>query len=283
MNKTLNRFISLFKSKNIGYKHLVKLCKVRNEFNAFNPRSWPVTSRFDYIEHELEKMCDDVFIDCFNLDGTNITKAKALKYVNIYSFFEAKEKTNETILFLAHHDVVNINGENCQDNTASVCNLLHLCSLLKDINLDKNVLIAFTDAEELGSTVEGGAKRLSNLIKLGGWGKIIKSINLELTANGDRLYVSSKTNLDLMKELNEKYGAVRVKVPYNDNVCLELNGVNGVCIGTLRQKDFSDVLNTGFCKTWGLCHSINDTIDNASKEDMTNFVKNVLLKIAMNG
>src|SRR3990172_12415244 len=75
------------------------------------------------------------------------------KLVNIQVFFPAKgkNKTNETLIFTAHHDIANPDSENCQDNTASVCNLLDLCKKVSEMEIrQKNVYIVFTDCEEIG-------------------------------------------------------------------------------------------------------------------------------------
>ena len=283
MIKFFSKLIDFFKPAKTGYGYLSEMCLVRNEFNSFNPRVNPITKRVEYIINALGKLNVNCAIDTFNVEDPDKNDEDALKYVNVYSFFGSHKKNNDTILFLAHHDIVQTKGENCQDNTSSVCNLLHLCSLIKNKKLNKNILIAFTDAEEIASVRRGGAKRLSNLIKTGRFGNVIKSINLELTANGNSLYVSSKFNNALMNELTVAYGDGKVNVPYNDNVCLEFNGINGVCMGILSKNDFHDVMITGMCKTWALCHRMDDTIANANKHDMKTFVEEILLDIVING
>ena len=56
--------------------------------------------------------------------------------------------------------------------------------------------------------------------------------------------------------------------------------MESVCIGTLTENELHTALQRGFCSTWALCHSEKDTFDKANKEDMKNFVENVLLKMA---
>ena len=283
MVKFLNKLIDFFRPAKTGYEYLSEMCLLRNEFNSFHPWANPITKRVEYIISALGKLNVNCAIDTFNAYDPEKTDEDALKYVNVYSFFGSHKKNNDTILFLAHHDIVQTKGENCQDNTSSVCNLLYLCSLIKGEKLNKNILIAFTDAEEIASKSRGGAKRLANLIKTGRFGNVIKSINLELTANGDSLYVSSKYNHKLMNELTVTYGGSKVNVPYNDNVCLEANGINGVCMGILSKDDFHDVLVRGMCDTWELCHEMDDTIENANRCEMKTFVDEILFDIAING
>ncbi len=266
-----------------GYEYLREMCSFQSDFNAFTPKINPVTDRVLYIRHQLKAMGVSMEMeDVFNSDNPeNLTMSKT-KFVNVYSFF--KGESNNTIVFLAHHDVANMKSENCQDNTASVCNLLHLCELLKQLSelkkLKSNVLVAWTDAEEIVSPATCGAKRLSILCKLGFFGNVTKAINLELTANGTELWGSCLTSHKLLYDIQTKYKARKVQTPYNDAFVLERNGMSSVCIGILSESELNTAVQRGFCKTWALCHTDIDTIENASETDMSNFVENVLVKMA---
>jgi len=264
-----------------GYEFLTEMTAIETDFNAFTPRINPITNRVEYIRYQLTKMNVPFELDYFNADNPETLHIDKNKYVNVYAFFKGENSANETIVFLAHHDIVNLNSENCQDNTASVCNLLHLCNILKGEKLNRNVLVVFTDAEEIVSYKTCGAKRLAILSNLGMFGKVIKAINLELTAIGECLWVSSVKSNILMNEMQIKYNAEIVKTPYNDAFVLEDNGMNSVCIGTLTNRDLDIALLYNFCNTWSLCHKDFDTIEGANAEDMKRFVENVLLKIAL--
>ena len=194
-------------SVRIGYEYLRELCSFNADFNAFNPRLNPITNRVNYICYQLNKMGVPFDIDYFNADNPEELHKDKPKFVNVYAFFKGESPTNETIIFLAHHDVVNLDSENCQDNTASVSNLLHLCGLLKGKTLNKNVLVVFTDAEEKCEFTKCGAKRLAIISKMEMYGKVIKSINLELTANGTELWVNCLTSKKLMYEIQTDYKA----------------------------------------------------------------------------
>ena len=263
-----------------GYQFLEELCSFNADFSAFDPKIYhPLTNRAEYIRFQLEKMGVAFEIDMFNANNPEKLTMTEKKFVNIYSFFKGENATNDTIIFLAHHDVNNKASENCQDNTASVSNLLHLCGLLKGKTLNKNVLVAWTDAEEIVSPDTCGAKRLAILTKLGFFGNVTKAINLELTANGTELWVSCLSSKKLMYEVQTKNQARLVRTPYNDAFVLENNGVESVCIGTLTPKELGRALDRGFCSTWALCHRMEDTFDKANANEMKMFVENVLIKM----
>jgi hypothetical protein len=246
----------------IGYDFLVEMCSFGADFNAFTPKLNPITNRVAYITYQLEKMGVKYDLDMFNATNPKAVHIGKEKLVNINVFF--KGASEDTIVFLAHHDVKNVKSENCQDNTASVCNLLHLCGILKNEVLDKNVLVVFTDAEEIAHPEQCGAKRLAILINSGKFGKVENAINLELTANGNNLWASAKKSKNLMKEVCENYQAKQVNTPYNDAFILEQNGISSVCIGTLTEREMKIALGKGFCSTWALCHKEEDKIGRAS-------------------
>ena len=263
-----------------GHNFLEEMCAFNADFNAFRPRVNPITNRVEYICFQLKKMGVPFDVDMFIARKVEENGTNSEKYVNIYSFFKGQNTNNETIVFLAHHDVARLESENCQDNTASVCNLLHLCGILKDKKLNKNVLVVWTDAEEIVSWTNSGAKRLSVLCNLGFFGKVTKAINLELTANGTELWASCDASAKLIYEIQTEYKARRVGTPYNDSIIIEDNKIESVCIGILTPSELDIALQRGFCATWGLCHKMEDTFDKANAEDMKRFVENVLLKMA---
>lgn len=264
-----------------GHEFLNEMCSFFADFNAFKPRLNPMTNRAEYIRFQLQKMGVPFEVDMFNARNPEQLNIDQPKYVNLYSFFKGQNANDETIVLLAHHDIANVKSENCQDNTASVCNLLHLCGLLKGKILNKNVLIVWTDAEEIVSPATCGAKRLAILSKLGFFGKVTEAINLELTANGECLWISTLEHKELANEIASKYNGQRVKTPYNDAFVLEKNGMKSVCIGTLTERELEIAIQQEFCQTWALCHSEEDIFYNANANEMKSFVENVLLVMAL--
>lgn len=256
----------------IGYDYLKELCAFNADFNAFSPRQNPITNRVEYIMHQLRAMDVDFTTDTFN--ATDITKDDGnLRYVNIKVLFKGTNQ-NETVAFVAHHDIANKASENAQDNTASVCNLLDLISKLKGKELIRNVLVCFTDAEETVDVFNSGASKLAMDITSMKYGRVPYAVNLELTGLGKKLWVSTFGQNELFKKCIE-LGAKFKQTPYSDTMALTKNGVVSVCIGILPEHE----INGQFPSTWRLCHSMSDTADKCNEQDMTEFVDNVLMRL----
>jgi acetylornithine deacetylase/succinyl-diaminopimelate desuccinylase-like protein len=145
-----------------SYKILEEFCTNKdwkNESNSIVGTKEP-TVRVNKICDVLDKEGIEYDVDKF--EDTRYNNGSF--YHNIEVRFKAKEETDETIVFTAHHDVVVPSGENCQDNTSSVVNLIELCFRISLKDLERNVYIVFTDCEEFGGL---GAKRLSDRINNG--------------------------------------------------------------------------------------------------------------------
>tara|TARA_B100000963_G_C22557918_1_gene639896 strand:- start:425 stop:1306 length:882 start_codon:yes stop_codon:yes gene_type:complete len=204
--------------------------------------------------------------------GGNYTRVP-LHYVNI-EVNVTNTNHDKSIIYVAHHDVNNANSENCQDNSASVCNLISLGESLKGKELDKNVYLVFTDCEEFGGK---GAKELANRINEGVFGNVEYVVNLELTANGKNLWNDSK-NFDNQSSLLDKLKLegefTSVKTPFSDSVILRENNIDSVCIGILDDKNLKQVGESGYCTDWSMCHKVADTFERgANADDMDNFVE----------
>jgi len=277
----------------LGYELLKEMCAIKTDFNAFVPQYNPITNRVAYIIFQLEQFGIDFELDMFNAedafdDETPLNELKT-KYVNVVVKFNSTLNSNATTVFLAHHDVVNLNSDNCQDNTASVCNLLHLCQLIKikqDNNtLENNVVICFTDAEEGGAfNTKAGSVRLGHKINKGEYGNVKFAVNLELTANGKNLwyapYIVENTTENVVTKLKQvNINAKLYKVPPNDCIALHKQKIESVCIGTLDDDNALQIVEIGVCHTWLLCHKDKDDFSNANLEDMNNLVNNVLVNL----
>ncbi len=193
-------------------------------------------------------------------------------FTNIYISL-GTENDNQSILFLAHHDINNQNSENCQDNTSSVCHILEMIKTLKDKPLNRPVHFALVDSEEHVNLYCCGSQVLSEDIHNGKFGDLEICINLELTGLGKHTWVST---YEKYPKICEKYiqelDAKKVTTPFNDAYVLAIHDVPSMCIGILDDKDLDLALNnTGYPYIWSLCHSFEDTFDKISKEDMTNF------------
>tara|TARA_B100000963_G_scaffold69127_1_gene57545 strand:- start:14311 stop:15177 length:867 start_codon:yes stop_codon:yes gene_type:complete len=264
-----------------AYEHLRNMCKdVRNESNSSRGFINPITPRLEYIMKSLASMGISYELDVFDSDNGTLSN-NGKKLANVIVKFNAERESIDCTIFSAHHDVMTANSENCQDNTASVCNLLELCSLLQNTskeNLKQNVIVAFTDCEEVGGR---GMTRIVKQIDEGVY-QYPKSIYaLELTANGRNYWIEGVSEHDdLFKSLQESTleGELNiVRTPYNESMNARGAGLSACCIGILSDTDMEAVKNQGYCGTWGLCHSFEDTFErSANMEDMKHFNETLL-------
>jgi len=210
--------------------------------------------RFKTISHHLPK---DSTIDKYSNDSR----------ANIY----AKKLFNpelKTIIFLAHHDVAEPKFHNVLDNTASISNMIELFNRLQNKELSINVIMAFSDGEELANFVDPGSVLLAKKIKNKDFGEVLEVINLELTAFGDYIWGSGNSNI-----LKTNYEIVNVgKIPFSDTSVMLKNGIPSTCLGLFSHEDFEQVIKTGTCDTWELCHEKQDKFKLAKRKDMSMFV-----------
>lgn len=254
----------------LAHNILVGLCQVKNESSSLIAKENPITPRVNYIIDTILDLglYDKVNMDTY-LDGSD--KTESLFYLNVELTFDMGTETS--IMFVAHHDVNNHRSDNCQDNSASVSNLLALADHFQNNPPEKTVRIVFTDCEEFGGE---GAGQLSRKIINGDFGIVEYVVNLELTANGRNLWADSEnftTESPLLTLLNEKADFYSAKTPFNDSVVLRRHEIDSVCIGSLTDRDMAEVKGRGYCKTWALCHKLDDTINEAVADDMDNFVE----------
>ena len=260
-----------------GYAMLRQLCSFKANKTAFKPTTDPISNRVEFITAKLRQHSVpyhlDKFIPTFRTPNA-VAGQPAL--VNIVVEIEGVDKTQTTI-FIAHHDVANMNSENCQDNSASVCNLLDLTFQLKNTETkpNNNVAIVFTDAEETCSIPSSGAARLCKNIWEGLYHKVKYVVNSELTAQGDNYWMSyGKPNLlsDTINTLHPDK-VKKVMTPFSDSVTVSEFGIDTVCLGILDEENMKYVDYIGYCPTWGLCHSKDDSfILSARENDMNNYV-----------
>ena len=302
--KNLNRFYSPYsyvpqkprETKDYSsYDFLKDFCKIHNQYPASAAQPNPFSPRVIFIIDMLNKLGVQYKIDIFNHGTQNDLSwgyqgdAFSHKLVNIIA--EPNSNTNNTepaVLFVAHHDVSNIHSENAQDNSASVCNLLKLASLVKE-NTDKNsrrVLILFSDCEETGAKgakrmsgeisdgIKKGATRMANeLSSKNKYGEVSEVINLELTGLGEIIWADYSVHNLMESNLVKKLESVcdeaipHIFCPPNDAPSFRSNTMPALCIGILPSTDITSH------KTWGICHSLTDTIDKCSEGDMTKFVE----------
>jgi hypothetical protein len=179
-----------------GYEFLRQLCSFNADFNAFKSMPNPISNRVQYIITQLTNHNIPHEVEIFKaINGVPTATAEDTTncFVNVVATIEGTNKDITTV-FLAHHDVSNMKSENCQDNTASVSNLLDLCVRLSKEKPANNVVIAFVDAEEIVQPAICGAQKLGQNIISGKYGQVKYAVNLELTANGRNYWLSYRTD-----------------------------------------------------------------------------------------
>ena len=167
----------------------------------------------------------------------------------------------------AHYDVVNINVDNANDDSASVIN----CIAYKQMNPSINLLIL--DGEEppfMGS----GSDLASRYLKANNI-PVKWIFNLELTGSG-KLFFIDNIKTSLSDGIISLFPNVLVTpTPFNDAMIFRHNGFvsNVTTTFDLNDKNEADLGHLWFS------HGPQDSVDKMSTEDMKNFVVNVVDKI----
>lgn len=242
------------------YKKIYDFCKVKNFGNVYKNGDVP-TPRVDFILNLLDEEKISYEIDRFEINGT-------FGYNIIL-------RGNSSRMVVAHHDIVNPNIDNANDNSASIINAIALKKILPHIN------VVLLDGEELGGL---GSQRLSDKINNGDFGAIDWVLNLELTGRGGKYFFIGDYPGKLSNHIKSIFDCPITNTPYNDSVTLRRNGIDSVVINPLP------ILNEGTSKIkWDdkyldysilyNCHSDRDSIETISIDDMKEFVEEVLVKI----
>jgi hypothetical protein len=255
-----------------AHDYAEKLCRLR-AWSSHSPRQDPITPRVQFLLDSLKSQGIDYEIDSFP-----VAQRAHANYVNVCVRFGAKSAPEETAVVCAHHDVSNPDSDNCQDNTASVAHLLALCLKLKARPPQRQrVLVAFLDAEEIVDPPHSGAGRLAQRCLRGDYGTATHVLNLELTANGKNIWYENgqRDSSPLARLLTRQLSTIfKASTPYNDAVAFRRYGLDSVCLGPLDDENFAQLRRTGFCNTWGLCHSQQDSFArSARREDMEAFTQ----------
>lgn len=252
-------YISLIENREI-IESLKDFCKVRNFGTALENSAEP-SPRARFIMDLCERIGLTYEIDHFVNGGCH--------YHNIIL------RGDSSRMVIAHHDVINIKSENANDNSASVINAL----LLKILVPEAHVVI--TDGEEVGFA---GSSRLAGQIKNGSFGPIEWVLNLELSGRGGRNFMIGDYPGGLTDKIKEMFSPPVKRTPGSDCLPLYMNGIDTNVINPLPLllEGESDMLNeNGYLdnSSWYLCHSMMDTFDKISIQDMEEFVTEVLVPL----
>jgi hypothetical protein len=180
-------------------------------------------------------------------------------------------------MVVAHHDIVNPNIDNANDNSASVINAIMIKKLMPQMN------VVLLDGEECGGL---GSQRVSDQINEGYFNTIDWVLNLELTGKGGKYFFIGNYPGKLTNHIKSIFDCPITNTPYNDSVTFRKNGIDSVVInpipplneGKTSSVKWNDDTYLDFSMLYN-CHSSKDTIDTIDINDMKEFVEDVVMKI----
>ena len=233
------------------YNKIYDFCKVRNFGSVYSNGDKP-TPRVQFLMDLLQSENIDYELDTY--------QSREITCYNIIL------KGDSDRMVVAHHDIVNPNIDNANDNSASVINAIMIKKLMPHIN------VVLLDGEEYGGL---GSQRVSEQINEGYFGTIDWVLNLELTGKGGDTFFIGDYRGVLFDHIKSIFDCVVYKTPFNDSVVFRKNGIDSCVINPLPtltngNMDYSMLYN---------CHNQNDTISTIDVNDMRIFVEKVLFKI----
>ena len=243
------------------YNKIYDFCKVRNFGTVYSNGDKP-TPRVKFLMQLLESEGINYELDTYQSRGNTC--------------FNLILKGNSDRMVVAHHDIVNPNIDNANDNSASVINAIMIKKLMPNIN------VVLLDGEECGGL---GSQRVSEQINEGYFNTIDWVLNLELTGKGGKYFFIGNYPGKLSNHIKSIFDCPITNTPYNDSVTFRKNGIDSVVINPIpplnegkssvkwdndTYLDFSMLYN---------CHSSRDTIDTIDINDMKEFTEDVVLKI----
>jgi hypothetical protein len=244
------------------YDKIYDFCKVRNFGGTYSNSNEP-TPRVQFLMQLLESEGIDYELDTYQSRGNTC--------------FNIILKGDSNRMVVAHHDIVNPNIDNANDNSASVINAIMIKKLMPNIN------VVLLDGEECGGL---GSQRTSEQINDGYFGQIDWVLNLELTGKGGKYFFIGNYPGKLSEHIKSIFDCPITNTPYNDSVTFRRNGIDSVVInpipplneGKTSSVKWNDDTYLDFSMLYN-CHSYKDTIDTIDINDMKEFVEDVVLKI----
>jgi len=244
------------------YNKIYDFCKVRNLGGTYSNSNEP-TPRVQFLMQLLESEGINYELDTYQSRGNTC--------------YNLILKGDSDRMVVAHHDIVNPNIDNANDNSASVINAIMIKKLMPKMN------VVLLDGEECGGL---GSQRVSEQINDGYFNTIDWVLNLELTGKGGKYFFIGNYPGKLSNHIKSIFDCPITNTPYNDSVTFRRNGIDSVVINPIPP------LNEGktSCVKWNddtyldfsmlyNCHSSKDTIDTIDINDMKHFVEDVVLKI----
>ena len=243
------------------YKEIEEFCKRRNNGSIYK-NGFRVTPRVEFLRTLIKRLGIVQELHTWWIDDSN-------------RGFNIVLKGDGNKIVTAHHDIVNPNIDNANDNSASVINAIALKILCPEIT------VVLLDGEEVGGL---GSEHLSKQINAGEFGDIEWILNLELTGKGGETFFIGDYPGKLSDHIRGLFDCPIVCTPFNDSVIFRKHGIDSVVINPLP------VLAEGISSVkWGddyldfsllsNCHSKHDTLSTISVNDMQKFVEKVLVPI----
>jgi hypothetical protein len=244
------------------YNKIYDFCKVRNLGGTYSNGNEP-TPRVQFLMQLLESEGINYELDTYQSRGNTC--------------YNLILKGNSNKMVVAHHDIVNPNIDNANDNSASVINAIMIKKLMPEIN------VVLLDGEECGGL---GSQRVSDQINDGYFNTIDWVLNLELTGKGGKYFFIGNYPGKLTDHIKSIFDCPITTTPYNDSVTFRRNGIDSVVInpipplneGKTSSVKWDDNTYLDFSMLYN-CHSSKDTIDTISVSDMKEFTEDVVLKI----
>jgi hypothetical protein len=193
---------------------------------------------------------------------------------NVNNYFNIVLTGTSDKFVVAHHDIVNKDSDNANDNSCSVINALMIKKLRPEVN------VVILDGEEFGGI---GSNHLSQRIKAGDF-KCKWVLNLELTGKGGKNFFVGAMGTPLTDWIANRFECPMVNVPFNDSVIFKKYGINSTVINPLPvTEEKSPVINKegeylNFKMLFN-CHKMSDSVDTIDPKDMEEFVNEICLKI----
>jgi hypothetical protein len=174
---------------------------------------------------------------------------------NLYAPIASEDMNTTSVALTAHHDVVNRSSDNCLDNTASVYNLAMIHNALMARGTNRDIVIAFTDAEETCNAT------------LNGVGEMLLTydpdyhVDFELTASGGEIISTQYGRFDLFRyhDIVQPYNNAKVSWGLVKGLNLRLRGSS--CVAMVSEDDLVQLRSKKYCRRWSQCHTLDDSFD----------------------
>ena len=243
------------------YQKIYEFCSIRNEGPIFKNDPVVPPNRVIYLLKLLKEEGIQYELDTFEYRST--------------SGYNIILRGSSDKMVVAHHDIVNPQTDNANDNSASVINAIMVKKLMPEIN------VVLLDGEEVGGA---GSDRVSKQILNGEFGNISWVLNFELTGKGGKYFFIGDYPGRLSSHIKSIFDCPIVKTPFNDSVIFRKNGIDSCVINPLPPVDYETPVrwDENTYLDFGLlfnCHTPNDMLNTIDVRDMQEFVEEVVLKI----